>query len=116
MAEAQPGSTADRQAIPAGTIIFSTGDRADVMYIVQDGVVEVLRGETVVGTIGPGGILGEMGIVNHQPRSLTARAKFDCELKVLTEQRFLETLKSDPAFGLQVIRTLAARLRSRTES
>ena len=113
---AQPDSTADVQTLSAGTIIFSAGERAEVMYIVLDGIVECLRDERIVATIGPGGILGEMGIVNHQPRSLTARARYDCQLKVLTEERFLETLRTNPAFGLQVIRTLAARLRDRTES
>jgi CRP-like cAMP-binding protein len=113
-----PQTAADvkRERYPAGAINFNQGDAAEVMYIVQDGIVECLRGDQVINTIGPGGILGEMAIVNHQPRSLTARAKHDCDLRVLDEQAFIFSVQHNPYFALEVIRTLAARLRHQTST
>ena len=106
----------ERERYPTGALIFSAGDPADCMYVVQEGEVEVLNGDRVIDTVGPGGILGEMAIVNRQPRSLTARAKYDCELKVLDEQAFMAQVQSNPQFALQVIRTLADRLRRQTSA
>jgi CRP-like cAMP-binding protein len=104
------------QTFPAGAVIFSEGDRGECMYVVQEGTVELLRGDRLIHTVGPGGMLGEMAIVNRQPRSLTARAKYDCELRVLDEAQFLTTIQSNPGFALEVMRNLAARLRSQTET
>lgn len=112
----QTAADGHRERYPAGTIIFKQGDAAEVMYVVQDGIVECLLGDQLINTVGPGGILGEMAIVNNQPRSLTARAKHDCELKVLDEQAFIFSVQHNPHFALQVIRTLADRLRRQTSA
>jgi CRP/FNR family cyclic AMP-dependent transcriptional regulator len=114
VAEPRQSASTTTERFPAGATIFSAGERADCMYIVQDGVVDCLVGERVINTVGPGGILGEMALINHQPRSATARAKYDCELKRMDEATFMAAVRSNPAFALEVMRTLADRLRRQT--
>jgi CRP-like cAMP-binding protein len=104
------------EMFPAGTVIFNAGDRGECMYVVQEGIVELLQGDRLIHTVGPGGMLGEMALINQAPRSLTARAKYDCELQVLNEKQFLSAVQTKPAFALEVMRNLAARLRSQTAS
>jgi CRP-like cAMP-binding protein len=81
------------------------------MYVVKEGTVDVLVGGRVVDTIGPGGILGEMALIDKQPRSATAVAKTDCKLVNVNEQRFQRLVQQTPHFALQVMRVMATRLR-----
>jgi CRP/FNR family cyclic AMP-dependent transcriptional regulator len=82
-----------------------------MMYVVKEGEVEVIVNGKVVDTIGPGGILGEMALIDKQPRSATATAKTDCKLVSVDEQRFQRLVQQTPHFAIQVMRVMAQRLR-----
>lgn len=95
----------------AGQKIFSQGDAGDVMYGVVEGTVEVFRQGTLIDSLGPGEIFGEMAILDHQPRSADAVAKTDVKLAVVDEKRFLTLVQNHPYFALTVMRVMAERLR-----
>jgi CRP-like cAMP-binding protein len=98
-----------------GQRIFSAGDPADVMYVVLEGEVEIsIRGK-VVETLGPGGVLGEMALIEHTPRTATATAGSGCKLAAIPEKRFLFMLQQTPHFSLQIMRVIAERLRKMDE-
>jgi CRP/FNR family cyclic AMP-dependent transcriptional regulator len=101
----------DQRAFAAGQVIFAAGSPGDVMYVVKEGEVEVLVGDRVVETIGPGGILGEMALIDHNPRSASARAKTDCQLVPIDEARFKFMIQQTPFFAIEVMRVMARRLR-----
>ncbi len=71
---------ASRQDFPAGSVIFHEGDKADGLYLIISGKVEVYRLtsaslETPVARLGPGDIVGEMGIlVRGGKRNASVRA------------------------------------------
>ena len=65
----------DAQAVPAGHVLFREGDPGDTMFAVAEGEVELTVAGDVVEDVGPGGILGELALVDHAPRSATAIAK-----------------------------------------
>jgi CRP-like cAMP-binding protein len=92
-------------------VIFTAGSPGDVMYVVKEGEVEVLVRDRVVETIGPGGILGEMALIDHSPRSASARAKTDCQLVPIAEARFAYLIQETPYFAIEVMRVMARRLR-----
>jgi CRP-like cAMP-binding protein len=109
----------ERKTCQAGDTIFREGDSANQAFIVQGGEVAIVRlaeGKTkVLGTVGKGGIFGEMGLIDDRPRMATARAKTAATLIVVTRQMFDEKLaKTDPFVrGLlnifaETIRTLTA--------
>ncbi len=50
------------------------------MYVVQEGEVDIVIRDQVVETVGPGGILGELALIDQGPRSASARARTDCKL------------------------------------
>jgi CRP/FNR family transcriptional regulator, cyclic AMP receptor protein len=95
----------------AGQQIFAEGQPGDVMFIVKAGEVDVIVHGQSVETLGPGGVLGEMALIDHNPRSATAVAKTDCQLVPINEQRFQFLVQQTPYFAIEVMRVLANRLR-----
>jgi len=101
----------DYESFPAGQIIFQEGQPGEVMYAVSEGEVDILVHDKVIDTVGPGGIVGEMALIDTKPRSATAIAKTDCKLVPISEKRFTFLVQQTPNFALQVMRVMAYRLR-----
>ena len=94
-----------------GEVIFSEGDKGGHMYVIRSGEVEVERDGKIVETLSPGGIFGEMALIDGAPRAATARAKTACEVAPITEKSFLFLVHETPFFAIAVMRALAERLR-----
>jgi CRP-like cAMP-binding protein len=99
----------------AGQIIFRQGEPGDHMYIIADGQVDLSVDEQHLVTIGPGGIFGEMALIDNHPRSATAIARDDCILVIIDRAHFLTLIQKTPLFALQVMRVMAERLRRTTQ-
>jgi CRP-like cAMP-binding protein len=99
------------QFFPAGTVLFRQGQLGDVMYVVQEGEVDILIGETVIETVGEGGLFGELALIDNRPRNATAVARTDCHLIPVDETRFTMLVRETPFFALQVMEAMAGRLR-----
>lgn len=97
----------------AGEVVFNIGDAGDLMYVVQSGEVEVSINGRVLDTLGPGGVFGEMALIDHAPRTATVTARTDCRLVPIDETRFLNHVHRTPFFALQVMRIMNDRLRRR---
>jgi CRP-like cAMP-binding protein len=95
----------------AGQIVFREGEPGEVMYIVQQGEVDILLRDHLLETVGPGGILGEMALIDTTSRSATAIAKTDCKLVPINQARFKVHVHHTPYFALQVMQVMADRLR-----
>ncbi|MEM8744004.1 MAG: cyclic nucleotide-binding domain-containing protein [Pseudomonadota bacterium] len=100
------------QELKAGATIFKEGDDGDYMFIVRSGEVEIKREGKVVATVGPKGMFGEMALIDGSPRSADASAKSDCELVAVNERGFIFLVTETPYFAINVMRTLADRLRA----
>ena len=100
----------------AGLVIFRDGDRADQMYMVVEGEVEIRRGDRVLEVVGPGGILGEMSLVDDSPRSAGAYAKTHCKLAGINRGKFISLVEKTPLFALEVMAMMAERLRRTTNA
>jgi CRP-like cAMP-binding protein len=95
----------------AGQVIFKEGEPGDLMYVVQEGEVDILVRGKLIETVGPGGVVGEMALIDNDARSATAIAKTDCRLVPLDETRFNLYVHQTPFFALQVMRVMSDRLR-----
>ena len=96
----------------ANTVIFPEGKKADVLYVIISGEVELtLRGEPL-GTEGAGGLIGEMAITHSATRSTTATALTDVRLARLTRYQLSMLMTKSPDLSLHIITMLANRLRS----
>lgn len=102
---------ADTLAIPAGQAIFNEGDSGNAMYVVVEGEVDLLVKGKLMEQLGPGGVLGEMALLDDVPRSASAIAKTACRLVEINEKRFKFLVQQTPNFALQLMRVIADRLR-----
>ena len=102
--------------VPAGTIIFEEGTSGAEMFGILEGEVELRLPNGMVRRLGPDDSFGEMAIVDGSPRSATAVAVTDTKLAVLVRQRFLFLVQETPMFALQVMSSIAERLRAATGS
>ena len=109
----QLASIADELApmvIPAGKAIMHTGDIGIFMYIVQEGHVAISMQSKIVERVGPGGVFGEMAMVDNSSRAANATAETDCSLIMVKRTDFLDLVKSKPEFGMSILRTIAERI------
>lgn len=101
----------DIRSFEKGATIFKEGDGADCMFAVVEGAVDIVIGGTVVERVGPGGVFGEMALVDGHARSATATAAAECKLAAINEKRFLRLVELVPRFALQIMQVMAERLR-----
>lgn len=94
-----------------GAEIFHETDEADDMFVVLKGEVEVsLKGEPLGAEL-PGGLIGEMAMINARFRSATATAILPTTLARINKDQFREVIVKNPDCALHVMAVLANRLR-----
>ena len=94
-----------------GDQIFTEGDDGDVMFGLVSGEVELRVNGRYLATIMDNEIFGEMALLDSAERSATAIAIKASTVAVISKERFLEMVKANPDFALEVMSTLAQRLR-----
>ena len=92
-------------------VVFRTGDPGNTMFVCVHGQVEIRIGDRVADVIHPGGILGELGVIDPGPRAATAVATAPTDLLEIDEKEFLKLVQTTPFFALKLLRLLTARLK-----
>lgn len=93
----------------AGKQIMREGQRGVALYAVLEGRVEIRIGEAVVEKVGPGGVFGEMSLVERKPRLASAVAETDCALLAMSRHMFLHLVKRSPKFGAALLKAVGER-------
>ncbi len=101
----------DVRTFPTGHTVFSAGDAVDFMYIVVEGQVELDLGKTRLEVVGPGGIFGEMALLDGHGRSATAVTLEPTRAAAIDRRRFLYLVQNTPFFALEVMQAMAGRIR-----
>ena len=96
----------------AGDTIFHEGDEGKVMYVLLEGSVTLSVTGRKLEKLNRGAVFGEMALIDAAPRSASAVAQSDCTLVPVTGERFRDLIRQDPQFALDIMATMAARLRS----
>lgn len=126
------GATAPFSALPAETrsalsrsprvtldreeILFSAGDSAEAVYVVLSGEVALEIGGSdgksiCVASLGPGGVFGELAVLDGHSRSLAARSAVRSVLLSIKAATFLSLVRAHPDFAIAIIRDFAGKLR-----
>ena len=84
-----------------GSVIFSVGETGDEAYVIRSGTVDIVvekqGAQEVVETLGQGDFLGEMALVDDQPRMARAEASAPTTVIVISREIFNQKLqKTDP--------------------
>jgi CRP-like cAMP-binding protein len=99
------------RAFEEGVVIFVEGQAASEMFIVRDGTVTLRKGGEVLKTLDPGEIFGEMGLIDHAPRTASAVAGPGCRVTVIDEASLNRLVQKVPGFTLELLRLVVGRLR-----
>jgi len=99
----------------AGAVLFKEGTAGALMYVVLEGRVAVSIKGNVVGRVGPGGMFGEMALVDQAARTASASAETDCALLAINRTVFMNLVKANPEFGAALLGAVAKRVRSIAE-
>ena len=98
-----------------GETLFKSGDRSDGrLFVVRTGSVALYSGRRLLERVGPGGILGEMALIDPAPRSATAVAGPECTLSAVSDLTFRKLVTHVPGFALEMMRLLVQRFRQAT--
>ncbi|QDU40743.1 cAMP receptor protein [Maioricimonas rarisocia] len=97
---------------PSGTRVFQEGHPGSRLYMILDGQIDVLVGETPrkVGTAQAGETLGEMSLISQPCHSATAVAGSSVTAAVLTHEKLRKVVDSRPDIGVIIYRNLAEGL------
>ena len=110
------GPPRERRHFAAGDVLFREGDRSQFVYRLAEGGVEVTRrgasGDEVVGQVGQGEYLGEIGVLVATRRSGTATFTAAAEVEIFSRDEFLKQAAGDAAIGRPLINVLSLRSRA----
>ena len=93
-----------------GEFLYQEGDKADKMYVVLEGEIDVRVGDYVK-TAKEGAIIGEAGLIEDRPRVANAVAKSDCRVAQIDGRRFDLLVQQHPQFATHVMKSLVDHLR-----
>ena len=110
------GKIARETAVPRGRLVIREGDTGEELFIVMEGKVEVSREGRILDTLGQGSCIGELSIIDKEPRSASVRALEDCRLLSIARGDFLLTLRENPAISINIMQVITQRLRRQLAS
>ncbi len=103
-----------------GEIIIEQDELSSSAFIIESGGVKVYRlsvnGEQIsLAILGPGEIVGELSLLDSEPRSAFVEAIQESVIFTLSRDSLLRILSSQPNTAINLLKTLAARLRQADE-
>lgn len=112
---------AREEKFKAGEVVFRETSRADKLYIVRQGQVEVWKDfdepdRDLLAVHGEGHLFGEMALIDDLPRSATIVARTDVRVIYLLRDAFISVLKSNSNVALSLLRSLSAMVRKSNDS
>ena len=99
------------QNVKKDYVLFAEGMPGELLYIIMSGCVEIIKKtkyneQIVLATLGANDIVGEMSLIDSEPRSATVITREDSVLLVIKKQSFNEILQSDPRTAAKVLMVL----------
>jgi signal transduction histidine kinase len=98
-----------------GDLLATEGSPGDALFVIVSGELEVVKRsrttDVPIARLGPGEIVGEMAVLEAQPRMASVRAVVDSRVISIGRDAILELVHTRPSATLSMIRTVMGRLR-----
>jgi CRP-like cAMP-binding protein len=94
-----------------GKEFVSQGDVGREAFIIVEGTADVLRNGSKIAELGPGGIVGELALLDHGPRTASVVAASPLTVLVLGPREFSGLLDEVPTLTHKILAWLASRVR-----
>ena len=107
--------------VSKGHVLYHQGDECSTMFVLLSGAMELFLNYgtkdqfALIVLSEKGSSLGEMGLLEGEPRNATAVALEDTTLVELEEAHFQEFLEKHPNLGVKIIKDLAGRFKVVTD-
>jgi CRP-like cAMP-binding protein len=104
-----------------GEVLFAEGDQGERLFVILEGKIKLGRTssdgrENLLAIVGPGEMFGELSLFDPGPRTATATCVSDAELIALGHEALQPFLLQHPEVGVQLLQSLARRLRRTNDS
>ena len=118
----KPDDNLSRRELDVGEYIFHEGEEGDEAYLILSGQVNIIRSvgdeEIVIAQVGAGSIIGEMALIDEEPRMASARTASETVLTIIPSKELKSRLdrleETDPVMrrlvGMFVQRMREARI------
>jgi len=105
--------------IDEGAFLIRAGEADSTLYAVEDGHLDIIGRddgrETVLATVGPGDVIGEVSFIDDSPRTVSVRAGEQTTVRSWDKRTLSEALGFEPQllakFGVAMSELLVERLR-----
>lgn len=102
-------------SIPSGAVLFEEDDPGERAYVIKEGELEVLKtgagADMLLAVRGPGEVIGEMALLEENPRMATVRARKDSTLFAIEKEQFDNLIATSPSAAQAMFKTILARWR-----
>lgn len=110
-------SIAQIKNFKSNEFLMQQEEAATCCYVIMSGEVEISRlvshdKKIVLATLGAGEIIGELGLIDNQPRSASAMAICPTQTLLFEEWDFKAQMQAYPDIALQLLPVIVKRLRS----
>ncbi len=104
--------------VPAGSEIIHEGDAGDYMLLIIDGEIDIFKNDhdglrKRIAVVGPGKTLGEMSMIDGQPRFSTCIAATQVTFSMLTRDSLTHIIAEQPMLGAKILMELVVMLSQR---
>ena len=99
---------------PAGSLLSAEGEKGNELYIIQEGLVKIAKisnnREVVLAILQKGDIVGEMALLEDQPRTATAEVIENCKVMAVNRENFEGLIKRSPDVVTRLTSLMAERI------
>jgi len=102
--------------VRAGEVLWREGDPCDYVGFIISGRLEISKEtefpgrQVILGVYSKGTVVGELCVLDLQPRAVTAVALEDSVLGVLPQERFAALLDDHPRVGIRLLKGMLLRV------
>jgi CRP/FNR family transcriptional regulator, cyclic AMP receptor protein len=101
----------DEVDLDQGRVIVREGEWPYEFFAIEQGTVEVRRGDQLLAELGPGDFFGEMGLVSDTRRNASVVASSPVTVIVMTAQAFRQTAREMPEVATKIRSAIEERCR-----
>ncbi len=96
-----------------GEILIKSGVIPEGLFVIREGIVDVVVGENTVASLKDGDYIGEMSMILNEPPSASCIAHSQVKVYIINRNKFMDMLDSDMQFAGKIFRMFASELSRR---
>jgi len=96
--------------VEAGTTLVTEGDLGFAMFVIREGAADVIQNETVLRSLGPGDVFGEIAVLSSGRRTATVVARTPMRLVTLLNRDVWRLERESPELGTALRASIAEYL------